>query len=54
MIYVTNSAFLFGLEMAKKFDAKLEVLSVVRVLETPEDVETRDNLERVKSFARKF
>lgn len=44
----SHSAFLFGLDLAKKFDADLEILSVVRVLEPPEDVETRDNLERGK------
>lgn len=42
----SHSAFLFGLDMAKKFGAELEIISVVRVLEPPEDVETRDNLDR--------
>ncbi len=37
------SAFLFGIDIAKKFEAELEVLSVVRVLEPPEEDETRDN-----------
>lgn len=48
------SAFLFGLDMAKKFEAELEVLSVVRVLEPPEDVETKENLERGKNHYEKF
>jgi nucleotide-binding universal stress UspA family protein len=50
----SHSAFLFGLDMAKKFEAELEVLSVVRVLEPPEDVETRDNLERGREHYEKF
>lgn len=50
----SHSAFLFGLDMAKKFEADLEVLSVVRVLEPPEDVETRDNLERGREHYEKF
>ena len=50
----SHSAFLFGLDMAKKFDAELEVLSVVRLLEPPEDVETRDNLERGRERYEKF
>lgn len=50
----SHSAFLFGLDMAKKFEAELEVLSVVRVLEPPEEVETRDNLERGREHYEKF
>ena len=50
----SHSAFLFGIDMAKKFEAELEVLSVVRVLEPPEDVETRDNLERGREHYEKF
>lgn len=50
----SHSAFLFGLNMAKKFGAELEVISVVRVLEPPEDVETRDNLERGRERFEKF
>lgn len=50
----SHSAFLFGLDMAKKFEAELEILSVVRVLEPPEDVETRDNLERGREHYEKF
>jgi nucleotide-binding universal stress UspA family protein len=50
----SHAAFLFGLDMAKKFEAELEVLSVVRVLEPPEDVETRDNLERGREHYEKF
>ena len=50
----SHSAFLFGLDMAEKFDAKLEVLSVVLVLDPPEEVETRDNLEKGKEFYEKF
>ncbi len=50
----SHSAFLFGLDMAKKFEANLEVLSVVRVLEPPEDVETIDNLERGREHYEKF
>lgn len=48
------SAFLFGLDMASKFEAELEVLSVVRVLEPPEEVETRDNLERGREHYEKL
>lgn len=48
------SAFLFGIDIAKKFEAELEVLSVVRVLEPPEEVETRDNLERGKEHYKKL
>lgn len=50
----SHSAFLFGLDLAKKFEAKLEILSIVRVLEPPEDVETRDNLEKGKEIYEKF
>lgn len=50
----SHSAFLFGLDMAKQFEAEIEVLSVVRVLEPPEDVETRDNLERGREHYEKF
>src|ERR1700722_6217083 len=50
----SHAAFLFGIDMAKKFEADLEVLSVVRVLEPPEDVETRDNLERGKEHYENF
>jgi nucleotide-binding universal stress UspA family protein len=50
----SHSAFLFGLDMAKKFEAEIEVLSVVRVLEPPEEVETRDNLERGREHYEKF
>ena len=50
----SHSAFLFGLDMAEKFDAKLEVLSVVLVLDPPEEVETRDNLEKGKEFYEKL
>ena len=50
----SHSAFLFGIDMAKKFEADLEVLSVVRVLEPPEDVETRYNLERGREHFEKF
>lgn len=50
----SHSAFLFGLDMAKKFEAELEVLSIVRVLEPPEEVETRDNLERGRERYEKF
>lgn len=50
----SHPAFLFGLDMAKKFEASIEVLSVVRVLEPPEDVETRDNLERGREHYEKF
>jgi nucleotide-binding universal stress UspA family protein len=49
-----HAAFLFGLDMAKKFEAELAVLSVVRVLEPPEEVETRDNLERGKEHYEKY
>ena len=50
----SHSAFLFGLDMAKKFDAELLVLSVVRVLEPPEEVETRDHFERGREHYEKF
>ena len=50
----SHSAFLFGLDMAKKFEAELEVLSVVRLLEPPEDVETIDNLEKGRDHYEKF
>jgi len=50
----SHSAFLFGLEMAKNFAAELEILSVVRVLEPPEEVETRDNLEAGREHYEKF
>ncbi|CCB85957.1 MULTISPECIES: universal stress protein [Parachlamydia] len=50
----SHSAFLFGLDMAKKFDAEIEILSIVRILEPPEDVETRDNLEKGKDHYEKF
>lgn len=50
----SHSAFLFGLDMANKFEAELEVLAVVRVLEPPEDVETKDNLERGREHYEKY
>lgn len=50
----SHAAFLFGLDLAKKFDAELEILSVVHVLEPPEDVETRDILERGRENAEKI
>ena len=50
----SHAAFLFGLDMAKKFKAALEILSVIRVLEPPEDVETRDNLDKGKEHYEKF
>lgn len=50
----SHSAFLFALNLAEKFDSYLEVLSVVRILEPPEEVETQDNLERGKEQFEKF
>lgn len=50
----SHSAFLCGLDMAKKYAAELEVLSVVRLLEPPEEVETRDNLEKGREHYEKF
>lgn len=41
-----HAAFLFGLDMAKKFQAEIGVLSVIRVLQPAEDVEISDTLER--------
>ena len=40
------SAFLLGIDMAKKFEAYIEVFSVVRALDPPESIETDDNLIR--------
>lgn len=51
---VSHSAFLFGLDLAKKYDAQLEVFSVVRVLEPPEEVETQENLERGRDLYEKM
>lgn len=50
----SQSAFLFGLDMAKKFEASFEVLSIVRLLEPPEEVETQDNFERGKEHFEKL
>ncbi len=47
-------AFKFALDYAKKFEAELEVLAIVRVLEPPEDVETRDMLERGREHYEKL
>jgi nucleotide-binding universal stress UspA family protein len=43
-------AFEFGLEMAEKFDAELIVISVVRLPEPPEVVETEAILENAQSY----
>jgi nucleotide-binding universal stress UspA family protein len=43
-------AFAFGLEMAEKFDAELIVISVVRLPEPPEVVETEAILENAQSY----
>lgn len=48
------TAFLYALDLAKKYESALEVLSVVRVLEPPEEVETQDNLERGKEHYEKY
>jgi nucleotide-binding universal stress UspA family protein len=50
----SHSAFLFGLDMTAKFAGELIVLSVIRVLEPPEDVETVDNLERGREHYEKY
>lgn len=50
----SDSAFMYGLDMAKKYNAELEILSVIRVLEPPENVETKDSLEKGKERCQKF
>jgi len=49
-----QAAFKFGLDMAMKFEAEIQVLSIVRLLEPPEDVETQDNFERGKEHFERF
>ena len=46
-----HRAFLFGLELAQKFGIPLTILSVIRLFEPPEEVETRDALEEGKSHS---
>lgn len=46
----SHTAFLYALDLAKKYHSSLYILSVVRVLEPPEEVETRDVLERGREY----
>ena len=48
------SAFLLGIDMAKKFEAYIEVFSVVRALDPPESIETDDNLIRGSEYYEKL
>jgi nucleotide-binding universal stress UspA family protein len=49
----SHKAFQYGLDIAKKFGAQLELISVVQVLDPPEDVETKDYVERGKDYYNK-
>ena len=49
-----HAAFLFGLELAKKLEAELHVLSVVRMLEPPEEVEAKASFETGKDHYEKL